>query len=106
MYLEFMLKSPPQKKHTLADQSVRFISKLSRSSINYNNTVSLAFCLSAPAGSTVKESELKFQKVIYIIRQMRCVSPSAMLTKLSPSTASNGIFGHAGKQTEGYIFFP
>lgn len=97
MYLAIMLKFP--SKHTHADQSVCFISKLSRRSISYNNTVSLVFCLSAPAGSTVKESELKFQKMIYIIRQMRCVSPSAMLTKLSLSTALNCICGHVGKQT-------
>lgn len=93
-----MLKFSP--KHTHPDQSVCFISELSRRSISYNNTVFPVFCLSAPAGSTVKESELKFQKVIYIIRQMRCVNPSAMLTKLLCSTSSNCICVHAGKQTQ------
>lgn len=99
----------PSKKKVCTNRhsSVGLIGNLSRMSICSKSTVSTVHCLQAPGGAEQallsKKPELKLQIVIYFIRQMRCVSPTALLTESPPFTVSLCVHVHIQKKR--HVFF-
>lgn len=83
--------SPPNKH---AVQSVCSFWTHSRGSISSNNSMHFCrFFLSAlKEEQPPRTNERNFQTVIYFIRQMRCVSPLAVLTRNCPLSLARSLF--------------